>query len=200
MINIMKQLKLFSLFFIVACLLFSCNGNQNAANVKDSSASATTTSGESTTANGSGDGSFSYKIDGQTVSGSGTDDLNHFNRVFKKDTGNRISFTLMNLDHSDKKPLELDLQIANKGTTVVTIDDNDRLSSGNNVTNFFTLRVSTLYGGSPNYDLDSTVTVTITSDNSSRVTGTFSGSLKSDANKKVLLTDGTFDLPYWQKK
>ena len=196
----MKRLKLFYSIFIVTGLLFSCNGNHSAANGKDSSASTTVSSNKSTTANESGDGSFSYKIDGQTVSGSGTDDMNHFNRVFKKDTGNRISFTLMNLDPADKKPLELDLQVANKGTTIVTIDDNDRLSSGNNVTNFFTLRVSTLYGGSPNYDLDSTVTVIITSDNSSRVTGTFSGSLKSDANKKVQLTDGTFDLPYWQKK
>ena len=190
----MKQIKLFSSIFIVVCLLFSCNGNQNTANVNDSSTSAAVSSSKSKPAASSGDASFSYKIDGHLFSGTGTD--NYFNCVEKR-SGGLLHFSLTTLDFSVKGPPQFHFQVAENGTTNVTKDDMDKLSSGNNVKYFADIHFISPPPNNPRYEFDSSITVTIISNSASGVSGKFSGNLLDpDTDKMVQLTDGVFNLPF----
>ena len=193
MINFMNQIKNFSAIIISACLLFSCNGNQNAVNVNDSSISATVSSSKSKTTASSGDASFSYKIDGHLFSGTGTD--NYFNCV-EKMPGGLIHFSLTSLDFSLKNQPQFHFSVAENGTTTVTKDDMDNLSSGSNVKYFADFHYPIPPPNITRYDFDSTIAVTIISNSSNRVSGTFSGNMLDDKDKMVQLTDGVFNLPY----
>jgi hypothetical protein len=192
----MQHLKLFSAILFSSFLLCSCSGNTNANGAKDNSSEASANSSNSAAT--TGDASFTYKIDGKVFSGNRTD--NYFNCSFKH-PGNVVHFILTDLDPNLKKVQpQFSFSVADNGTTVVRKDDMDRLSSGNNVKYFANFSIPG--GGTgeiPIYDFQttSTVTVTITSNTSSRLKGTFLGNLfNPNAGKVALLTDGVFDLPF----
>jgi hypothetical protein len=189
----MQHLKSFSTILLSSFLLYSCAGNTNANSRKesDSAASSGTTSSTS-------DASFSYKIDGKLFSGKGTD--NYFNIAFRK-PDKVVHFVFTDMDPNLKKaPPQFSFSVADNGTTTIVKDDMDRLSSGNNVKYFAAFSIPG--GGTgeiPRFDFNdaSTVTVTITSNTSSQLKGTFSGKLwNPDTNKVAQLTDGSFNIPF----
>ena len=189
----MQHLKSFSAILLSSFLLFSCSGNTNSNTGKgsDSVASSGTTASTS-------DASFSYKIDGKLFSGKGND--NNFNIAFKKPK-NVVHFIFTDIDPNLKKaPPQFAFSVAGNGTTIIVKDDMDRLSSGNNVKYFASFSIPGGGNGEvPRYEFNdaSTVTVTITSNTSSRLKGTFSGNLLNpDTQKVAQLTDGSFDIPF----
>ena len=180
----MKRLKLFSSIFIVACLLLSCNGNQNEANVKDSNSPSKVQSAENNTANSTGDASFSCKIDGKVFSGKGTDGF--ANAAFAT-TPDITNFVLMPVVAGQEGvAAQFAFHVANKGTTTVHGTENSNYS--------------VKYSPANSLDNDyqsKEITVTITSSGGSRFTGTFSGTLiEPKTDREVPVTDGKFDIPY----
>lgn len=189
----MKQLFIITIISL-SLAICSCGGN----NASKESKTNDTASSNAVTSSSTRDAIFSYKIDGKVFSGNRTD--NYFNCIVKH-PDNVVHFILTDLDPSIKKVQpQFSFSVADNGTTVVKKDDMDRLSSGNNVKYFASFSIPG--GGTgeiPLYDFNdaSTVTVTITSNTSSRLKGTFSGNLfNPDTQKIVQLTDGSFDLPY----
>jgi hypothetical protein len=195
-----KKLKIMKQLFIITIIslplaLYSCGGN-NAA--KESHTNHAAVSSDASTSSSTSDAGFSYKIDGKVFSGNRTD--NYFNCTVKH-PDNVVHFILTDLDPSVKKVQpQFSFSVADNRTTVIRKDDMDRLSSGNNVKYFASFSIPG--GGTgevPLYEFNdaSTVTVTITSNTSSRLKGTFSGNLLNpDTQKVVQLTDGSFDLPF----
>ena len=188
----MKHLKSFSAILFSSFLLYSCTGNTNATGKESDSVASSGTIASTSNA------SFSYKVDGKVFSGNRTD--NYFN-IANKHPDNVIHFILTDLDPGVKKVQpQFSFSVTDNGTTVVRKDDMDRLSSGNNVKYFASFSIPG--GGTgevPRYEFDdaSTVTVTITSNTSSRLKGTFSGNLLNpDTEKAAQLTDGSFDIPF----
>ena len=179
----MKQLKTFSAIIILACLLFSCNGNHSAANVKDSSGSATVPSSESTTANSNGNATYSYSIDGKSYSGSGT---NEFVNAARTDKPGVISINLAPVTPGSLLPgYGFYFEIENKGSLIVRADE-----EGSN----------SIYYNPPNSGVKiykcKEMKVTITSSGGSRFAGTFSGTMiEPNTNREVAVADGKFDLP-----
>ena len=195
-----KKLKIMKQLFIITIIslslaICSCGGNNPG---KESNTNDATASSDAATSSSTRDASFSYKIDGKLFLGNGTD--NYFN-IANKHPDNVVHFILTNLDPALKtvQP-QFSFSVADNGTTVVRKDDMDRLSSGNNVKYFASFSIPG--GGTgevPRYEFNdaSTVTVTITSNTSSRLKGTFSGNLLNpDTQKVVQLTDGSFDIPF----
>ena len=190
----MKQL--FIVLIISLSLAICSCGSNNAAKEGDTNIAAV--SSDAANSSSTSDAAFSYKIEGRSFSGKRTD--NYFNCAIKH-ADNVVHFILTDLDPSPKKVQpQFSFSVADNGTTVVRKDDMDRLSSGNNVKYFTSFSIPG--GGTgdiPLYEFNdaSTVTVTITSNTSSRLKGTFSGSLLNpDTEKVVQLTDGSFDLPF----
>ena len=71
------------------------------------------------------------------------------------------------------------------------------LSSGNNVKYFAGIHFIFPPPNYPRYEFGSSIVVSIASNNSSGVTGKFSGNLLDpDTDKMVALTDGIFNLSY----
>jgi len=185
----MKQLPFFFILLLPALSLLSCMGNTPGNKAQEGISTRSSDTNAS-----SGDATFSYKI-GKVFSGNGAD--NNFNRAFKH-PDNIVHFILTDLDPTLKKAQpQFSFSIAGNGTTVIGKDDMERFSSGNNVKYFANFSIPGGGGGEiPNYYFNSSITVIITSGNSSRLTGTFSGNLLDpDANKVVQLTDGNFDIP-----
>ena len=189
----MQKLKLFSAILFSSFLLYSCSGNTNANTGKESDS--VVSSGTTASTN---DASFSYKIDGKLFSGNGTD--NYFNIAIKH-PDNVVHFILTDINPNLKTaPPQFSFSVADNGSTIVKKDDMDRLSSGNNVKYFANFSIPG--GGTgeiPRYEFDaaSTVTITITSNTSSGLKGTFSGNLfNPDTEKAAQLTDGVFDIPF----
>lgn len=196
----MKHSKLSAAIISSACLLFFCACNNSSGNKTNTSEAKTSTSSANTTssdANLSGnEGSFSYKIDGEEISGSGQDQFGFTNCItfHSKDT---IDFTLADQSGKSAVTPQFSFMIAANGTTKITRDDMERKHSGNNIT-YYAEFTSYQPDKIPNYSFHSGITVIITSNNGSRITGTFSGELIDNNNnldKVVQLTDGKFDLP-----
>ncbi|HVZ96199.1 MAG TPA: hypothetical protein VG847_04945 [Chitinophagaceae bacterium] len=191
----MKHIKLIvAVFTSISFLFFSCNGNSNANSSKQNGDNNTSTSNTSSIP-GDG-GSFSYKIDGKEISGSGQDQFGFTNCItfHSKDT---IDFTLADQSGKSAVTPQFSFMIAANGTTKITQDDIERKHSGNNIT-YYAEFTSYQPDKIPNYSFHSGITVIITSNNGSRITGTFSGELIDNNNnldKVVQLTDGKFDLP-----
>ncbi|MDQ2862743.1 MAG: hypothetical protein M3R50_03660, partial [Bacteroidota bacterium] len=64
----MNHLKSLAAIIFSSCMLYACSGNSSTTSGRDSAISS-----ENSSANSLGDASFSYKIDGKTYSGKGTD-------------------------------------------------------------------------------------------------------------------------------
>jgi hypothetical protein len=187
----MKQLKFFIPIISISICVFSCNGNSSNTPAKNKSATASSSDNSSSTLKD--DGSFSYKIDGREISGGGQDPIHAANSIHfqSKDT---IYFVLLDQSGKSTSTPQFSFRVAANGTTEINQDDMDRHSSGNNVTYFAEFNAYPK-DNIPNYSFHSGITVNITSNNGSRVTGTFSGQMEDDANKIVQLTDGKFELP-----
>ena len=116
-----RTIKLSVFIFSAGTLFFSCNGNPNAVNVKDSSASISATSAESASANSTGDASYSYTIDGKSFSGSGT---NEFVNAARTDKPGVMSINLAPVTPGSLLPgYGFYFEIENKGSLVVRADE-----------------------------------------------------------------------------
>ena len=139
---------------------------------------------KNSSANSKGDAGFSCKIDGKDFSGKGTDQIG--NAAYTTATG-IISFVLMPIVAGQKGvPAQLAFKVANKGITSIHGTDNPAYSVRYTPTNTL----------DNDYQCKE-ITVTITSSGTSRVTGTFSGTLiEWKTERDVPVTDGKFDIPY----
>ncbi|MEO7049451.1 MAG: hypothetical protein ABI091_29370 [Ferruginibacter sp.] len=189
----MNHSKLLATVILSCCLLYACSGKNSKTTEKDSPVTA-----ENTSTNSSGDASFSYKIDGKTYSGKGTD--NGANCVYKK-PNNIIHFILMSIDPTEKWPPQFSFGVADNGTTIIRQDDMDKFSAGSDVKYFANISFQPQDNSGPHYEHNPPITVTLTAVSASKVSGTFSGTLIDPVTKKVVpLTDGVFELPYSTRK
>ncbi|MEO7045018.1 MAG: hypothetical protein ABI091_06890 [Ferruginibacter sp.] len=189
----MNHLKLLAGIIFSSCLLYACSGNSTSNAGKDSSVSS-----ENVSVNSSGDASFSYKIDGKTYSGKGTDE--YFNCIYKK-PNNIIHFILCPIDLKEKWPPQFSFGVADNGTTIIRQDDMDKLSSGSDVKYFANITFPSQDNSGHHYEYNAPITVILTAVSASKVSGTFSGTLIDPDTKKLIpLTDGVFDLPYSTRK
>lgn len=182
------MIKQLVVIFSAGTLFFSCNGNQNAANVKDSSKSISAPSTESAAANSTGNASFSCKVDGKDFSGNGTDQILNAASVHAPGI---IYFGLSSKftgDVSgDMRCGGFGFEVPDKGTTIVRGVEVPAYSIG-----------YTPPGLPPtvNYSCKE-MTITITASGGSRVAGTFSGTMiEPKTDREVPVTDGKFDIPY----
>jgi hypothetical protein len=190
----MRQIKNYLLLFLstASLLFFSCNGKNSNANAnKESDNSNASASG----APSKGDASFSCKLDGKTISGSGTDE--NINAAFHLtgDDKGQIFFRLSDMNNTGDK---FQFQIPGKtGSTTFTVSPTYSYA-GYSTSNFATY-------------LDNPLTVSVSSITASGISGTFSGKYTlskgtGDANSKqtIEVTDGKFDIPFstsadWKK-
>jgi hypothetical protein len=182
------------LLAVTGLMITSCDSHNatTAATIADATTAATANS------------TFSYKIDGQLYSWTGSD---RFANQATLDSNNEIFFTLMSNDPSEKNPPQFRFGVAAVGSTTINWENMDRFkSSGSNGGNHFAnfgLSLPTEDAKYPNYEFGrtSTVTVVITAKSETRLTGTFSGDLVNVATQKpAQLTDGKFDLPLKKQK
>ena len=167
---------------VVSCILFACSSNSStSAAIGESSNAASDNSGGGSS---KGDASFSCKIDGKDFSGTGTDQMSNAAMVTKPGI---INFILSPIVAGQTGvPAQFAFYVADKGTTTIHGTDNPNYSAHYSPANTI----------DNNYQCKE-LTVTITSSGSSRVTGTFSGTLtEPGTDRTVPVTDGKFDIPY----
>jgi hypothetical protein len=189
----MKQIKLSLIIIFSTCLLFSCTGNNSSENKTNTSVPSDIKTASSDANLTGTNGSFIYTVNGTSIStandGSGPASL-YINEV-SNDAANgmlKIKVTCggSNVFHFD---------VSNSGTTIVsnyspTLSGfTDKKTKGAEYMDGKTYR--NLYAVS--------VTITITSINDSRVSGTFSGTFKaeqSNGGATANITNGSFNLPF----
>ena len=176
----MKQLFILSIISL-SLTVCSCGGN-NAA--KERNTNNVAVSSDAATSSLGGDASFSCKIDGKDFSGNGTNQME--NAAFLH-TPNIINFVLVPIVAGQKGvPAQFAFYVADEGATTIHGTDNPNYSAH--------------YSPANTLDNDyqcKEMTVTITSSETSRVTGTFSGTLiEPKTDRDVTVTDGKFDIPY----
>jgi hypothetical protein len=197
MSQIMTQLKAYLFLAFSAPLFFACNGNTG------NSATTTGTPDNKATAPATttGDASFSAVIDGQAVSGKGTDELQLKNTAFIYPAqGSNDKYILFNLlsdkngedfygfrFYSPDKEGEFNVANAKKEGYRCSIRLDFNLRSTDNFA---------IYTGD-------SVAVNIRSITASGISGTFSGEFKlSDLSRskpykmQITITDGKFDIPF----
>lgn len=172
-------------FIFFSGLLFFCgcsNSSGNKVNVSDAKTSSSTLTGR--------DGRFSYTINGERVETvNNVQNANLFINEVSNDAVNRMVRIQVTCAGSNV----FDLNIANSGTT--TIDNHQPSSSG--VTG--NRKASYMDGKTLKNLYAVSVTVTITSLDNSRISGTFSGTFKadeSDGGATANVTSGSFNLPF----
>jgi hypothetical protein len=189
----MKRYKTSYLLLIVLTGILGFNCGNGAVKGRDTSAAAASPAAD-------GNATFSCKIDGTPITGSGIDELQQRNTAFIYPvpvTGDHVMFTLASTkDGSDPKPdYSIRIYCPRKEGTYVITDADDDAENHNYVT------VDFLSGDFSRYRMKS-VTVTVTAIGNSRVSGTFSGtlSLSNDTprgiKKEITLSDGKFDIPF----
>jgi hypothetical protein len=180
------------LFAIVgaSCFWAACSGGSVASAAKDTAPDNSTSSVSSS----AGTAQFSYKIDGQSVSGGAIDALQEFNTAFTDDVdeGKELLFYLV-----DAKSEEFGSQPAHRlrfsvpcktGQSSFGHDENgwgievDIPSDKDHTTRYFS----------------DSFTISIASLSATRVSGTFSGKFNSENldKKAIEITDGKFDIPF----
>jgi hypothetical protein len=190
------------------CLIaFSCN-NSAATKAGD----ATQAADPSAPVAASVDASVSFTLNGVALSGKGVDEMQFRNTAFlypDEGKGEQVLMFLYNTkDGADTKPdYYFRLRVPSKpGTYTVTAKDEFDPKTMPSVT--FDLMKGDLsrYWVGHMSDQGDVATVTITSNDGKRVTGTFSGtlSLSNDTPrgtiKKMVVTDGKFDVPFSTSK
>lgn len=178
----MKNVRLWSVMLVASYTLLACSSNSSTSTAKEESSNAAPDNAGG--ASSKGDANFSCKIDGKDFSGKGTDQMS--NAAMMTDRG-IISFILSPIVAGQNGiPAQFAFHVAYKGTTTIHGTDNPNYSAiyspANTTDN--------------NYQCKE-MTVTITSSGTSRVTGTFSGTLLEwKTDRVVQVTDGKFDIPY----
>jgi hypothetical protein len=196
--KIMKQLKNnFFLLFLSSCLFLGCKNKNGGSAPGDDGAPAKETAG----AAASGKGSWSATIDGQTVSGNGTDEMQLKNTAF-----------IYPAQDKNDKYLLFDLLTDKKGDDFYgfrfytpdkegefTVEDAKKNGYRCSVRLDFNLRSVDNFAI---YTGDS-VTVTLSAITSSGISGTFTGAFKlSDLSRskpyknQISVTDGKFNIPF----
>ena len=179
-----RIIKLSVIIFCTSTSLFSCNGNQSAANISDSSSSSLAKATQSTTPSSPGDATYSYTIDGKSSSGSGT---NQFVNAAVVHTPGIIYFNLAPVVPGTLTPgYGFNFKVADKGTIVVRGDENHD----------YDITYTPPNAGINTFKCKE-MTVIITSSDGKRVSGTFSGTMiEPNTERVVSVTDGKFDIPY----
>ncbi|HVM86931.1 MAG TPA: hypothetical protein VMT76_02000 [Puia sp.] len=185
----MKNIIIISIFCLLTATACSHSSGKGSSTTSNSNPAAVLTASQDTDV-----ASFYCKLDGKEISGKGTDqNINAAFRLTGDDKG-KISFRLSNLDNIGEK---LEFEVPGKiGTTTITA------TPTSSVAGYIT-------DDAVNY-VDDPLTVTITSINDVRVSGTFSGTytLSGSGNgkskQKIQVTDGRFDIPFstsadWKK-
>ena len=192
----MKHLKLSAAIIFSAGLLFFCacnNSSENKTNTSGAKASSPDAKTASSNSNLTGtQGSFSYSINGERVET--VNNVQHAT-LFINEVGNDAANGMLKIKVTTNSSNVFDFDIANSETT--TINDYHPSLSG-----FVDkkAKVATYMDGKTyrnHYAVS--VTVTITSIGSDRVSGTFSGTFKadeSDGGATANITDGSFNLPF----
>ncbi len=189
----MKHLKLSTAIIFSACLLFFCACNNSSENKTNTSDAKISPSSANTTASDAAltghEGNFSYTISGErVVTLAGVQHGTLFINEVSNDAANGM--LTIKVTPNDKY---FEFHIANSGTT--TIGKYDPSFTDDKKSKEATYTDTKISG---NFYSDA-VAVTITSINSSRVSGTFSGTFtqdKSYGNEKANITDGSFNLPF----
>jgi hypothetical protein len=193
--NLLRTKDLFLGFAIIlfgCSVCIACSGAAGNSSNKDSGAGPVAAVADPSAGGGSGNASFSCKLDGVDFSSNkGTDNLN---AGFRLAAGEKhIFFMLCDPDNPVQKlNFETPGQV---GSTTLTITP------------------KYAYGGYSNKDWvsynDDGLTITISSISATRISGTFSGKYKApegfpNAKPEVEVTDGKFDIPFstsaqWKK-
>ncbi len=189
----MKRLKLSAAIIFSACFLFFCACNNSSANKTNTSDAKTSPSSGNATASDANltgnEGSFSYTINGERVEA--VAGVQH-GTLFINEVSNDAANGMLTIEVTPNGKY-FEFHIANSGTT--SIGKYQPSLAGDKKSKEATYTDPKITG---NLYSDA-VTVTVISINSSRVSGTFSGTFtqdKSYGNEKANITDGSFNLPF----
>ncbi len=183
----MRYFKLIIAVFFSVILFLSCSG-KNSVNASADDISATSpetgVSASSNTRASKGDASFSCKIDGKEFSGKGTDEIGNAAYITRPGIINFVLTPI--LAGQTGVPAQLAFHVADKGITTIRGTDNAdysvRYTPENTIDNDYQCKE---------------ITVMIASSGTSKVTGTFSGTLIEPKTDRIVpVTDGKFDIPY----
>lgn len=191
----MKYLTSIKIFSSACVLLFyACNnssaGKTSKSDVQTNSSSPSSTSSDLNLSGGAG--SFSYTINGQRVET--VNNIQNAN-LFINEVSNDAANGMLKVAVTTNSSNVFDFQIANSGTTSIK-------NSASSLSGFMDKKAksASYMDGKTSRNLYAViVTVTITSINNSRVSGTFSGTFKadpSDGGETASITDGSFNLPF----
>ena len=180
--------------FAIAIVLFSCNSNSSSDKAKASAVKST--SSESNTAEDQDltgtQGIFSYTVKGEHIVAK---NYVQSSNLFINEVTNDAANNMLKIEVTPETSSVFDFNISNTGTTVIT---NYSPSLGNFADKKSKV-ASYMEGKTYKQFYGDSVTVTITSINNSRVTGTFSGTFKAtqdDGGATLNITDGSFNLPF----
>lgn len=190
----MSPKSLLIIFFPVL-ILFSCSGNSSTENKIASDAK--TTSPDTTTESSDKDltgtkGIFSYTVKGQHIVARNY--VQHSN-LFINEVTNDAANGMLKIEVTPETSSVFNFNISNSGSTTIT----NYNSSLGNFADKKSKAASYMEGKTYKQFYGDSVTVTITSINDQRVTGTFSGTFKADADDggaTVNITEGNFNLPF----
>jgi hypothetical protein len=191
----MKLLKLSTAIIFSAGLLFfcSCNSSENKTSASDPKASSSDAERPSSNSNLTGtQGSFSYTVGGQRVE---TTNYVQHATLFINEVSNDAANGMVKIKVTCAGSNVFDFAINNSGSTTI----NDYRPSLSGFMDKKAKKASYMDGKTYRNHYAVSVTVTITSIDNSRVSGTFAGTFKadeSDGGQTVNITDGSFNLPF----
>lgn len=184
--------------FLVICLLthsaISCSGTNNG-----SAGNNIALSDSSNITESAGNASFSCVIDGKAISGNGVDALQLRNTAFvypDAKNGDRLLFNLYSTKDGNDTKADYAVQIRCPDKVGVY------MKSGKNDHNNKCYIIVDFQTGDLSRYLEDSITVSIGSITSSRISGTFSGKLRLSNDtprgikKEIDIRDGKFDIPF----
>ena len=181
--------------FFTALLLFSCTGNSSSEGKTNTDAKTSGADSKPATSDSNltgTNGIFSYTVKGKHIVAR---NYVQQSNLFINEVSNHVANGMVIIKVTCESSSVFNFTVANSGTTSIT----NYTPSLGNFADKKTKAASYMEGGTyKNYYGDS-VTVTITRIDASRVSGTFSGTFKADADDggaTVNITDGSFNLPF----
>lgn len=181
--------------FAAVIILFSCNSNSatDKTNLSDSKNNSSGKMDESADKNLSGtNGIFSYTVKGQHIVARNY--VQHSN-LFINEVSNDAAAGSLKLQVTCESSSVFNFQVDNSGTSTIT----NYSPSLSNFADKKSKAASYMEGSTYKSYYGDSVTVTITSIDAKRVSGTFSGTFKADANDggtTLSITEGSFNLPF----